>query len=34
VDFTVTYSDGRHNRTFSLRLREENGSWKACPGAG
>ena len=34
VDFTVTYSNGRHSRTFSLRLREEHSSWKACPGAG
>ena len=34
VDFSVAYSDGRHSRTFFIRVREENGSWKACPRSG
>jgi hypothetical protein len=34
VDFTVTYSDGRSGRSFSLAVREEHGTWKACPASG
>jgi hypothetical protein len=31
VDFTVTYSGGRVDRTFHLPMTLEGGSWKACP---
>ena len=34
VDFSVTYADGRHSRTFSISVRDEHGSWKACPRSG
>jgi len=33
VTFTVTYRGGRSDKTFTLPMTLEGGSWKACPSA-